>query len=138
MTFSTNIQVRFADVDAAAIVFYPRYFEMLNGAVEDWFAHMGYDFRRMHVDLGIGTPTVKLECEFVASSELGDELTITLIPRKIGRTSCAFDFRFEGGDGERLRGSAVLVCMDLGKREAMSWPADLRETMLEDVDQIEV
>jgi 4-hydroxybenzoyl-CoA thioesterase len=70
MPFSTNVTVRFAHVDAAAIVFYPCYFEMMNGAVEDWFASLGWDFRAMHVVRQMGVPTVKLECEFMAPSPL--------------------------------------------------------------------
>ena len=51
MLFTTTVQVRFADVDPAGIVFYPRYFEMLNGAVEDWFAQqLGLDFATMHLE----------------------------------------------------------------------------------------
>ena len=37
MSFQISTKVRFGDVDPAGIVFYPRYFEMLNAAVEDWF-----------------------------------------------------------------------------------------------------
>ena len=35
--FKTHIKIRFNHVDAAGIVFYPRYYEMLNQVVEEWF-----------------------------------------------------------------------------------------------------
>ena len=35
MAFETTVLVRFGDIDGAGIVFYPRFFEMLNSAVED-------------------------------------------------------------------------------------------------------
>lgn len=126
MPFSTNVTVRFAHVDAAAIVFYPRYFEMLNGAVEDWFAAMGWDFRTMHVERHIGVPTVKLECEFTAPSELGESLTITIEPTSIGRSSCAVSYVITGNGQQRMRASAVLVCMDTRERKSIAWPEDLR------------
>lgn len=51
MPFVTTAKVRFAHADAAGIVFYPRYFEMLNGAVEDWFEQdIGLDFKTLHLD----------------------------------------------------------------------------------------
>ena len=57
MSFVSQQQVRFAHVDAAGIVFYPRYFEMLNAAVEDYFAqHIGVDFATMHIERKIGIP----------------------------------------------------------------------------------
>jgi 4-hydroxybenzoyl-CoA thioesterase len=129
MSFTTTTKVRFAHVDAAGIVFYPRYFEMLNGAIEDWFAHMGLDFGRMHLEEHIGVPTVKLDVTFLTPSGLGDLLTITLTPREIGRSSCALTALFSGEGRERLRAEVVLVCMDLKAQRSTPWPEALREQM---------
>ena len=38
MPFTLTHTVRFGDCDPAAIVFYPRYYEMLNATIEEWFA----------------------------------------------------------------------------------------------------
>lgn len=112
------------------MVFYPRYFEMLNGAIEDWFAHLGWDFRKMHVDLGIGVPTVKLECEFYMPSELCDLLTISVTPIRIGNASCTVSLSVSGDGEERLRATVVLVCMDVAVRKAKPWPPDLRARLV--------
>jgi len=37
MPFETTVTVRFGDVDAAGIVFYPRFFEMLNSTMWGYF-----------------------------------------------------------------------------------------------------
>jgi 4-hydroxybenzoyl-CoA thioesterase len=129
MTFKTKVQVRFAHVDAAGIVFYPRYFEMLNGAVEDWFASMGCDFRRMHLEQRMGVPTVRLECEFVAPSELGDELTIQITPVRVGRSSCTINYLITGDDKVRVTAEAVLVCTDLDAKRAVPWPEPLQRQL---------
>lgn len=130
MTFATTVKVRFADVDPAGIVFYPRYFEMLNGAVEDWFAQdLGLDFKAMHLERKIGVPTVKLEASFVAPSELGDILTISITPQDVGRSSCTISVLFSGDGRERLRATVVLVCMDLIAQRAIEWPPVLRSRM---------
>jgi len=130
MTFETGAQVRFADVDPAGIVFYPRYFEMLNGAVEDWFAaRLGADFRALHIDRRVGVPTVKLEVTFLSPSELGDRLVIAITPRAVGHSSCTIDVLFTGDGRERLRAAVVLVCMDLDAKRAMPWPDAIRARM---------
>lgn len=130
MSFTTTVKVRFADVDPAGIVFYPRYFEMLNGAVEDWFAQeLALDFKTMHVEGHMGVPTVKLDVEFLSPSELGDMLTISLAPREVGRSSCALDVTFSGNGRLRLKGRVVLVCMDLGKQRSAPWPDSVRRRM---------
>lgn len=130
MNFETRLKVRFADVDPAGIVFYPRYFEMLNAAVEDWFGQaLGADFARLHLEQRIGVPTVKLECDFLSPSRLGDELSIFLQPIRLGRSSCAISYRVVGQDTERLVASAVLVCMDLDAQKSIPWPQDIRGRM---------
>ena len=35
--FVSQVEVRFRHCDPAGIVFYPRYFEMINDFVEEWF-----------------------------------------------------------------------------------------------------
>lgn len=134
MSFETTAQVRFAHVDGAGIVFYPRYFEMLNAAVEDWFARaLGADFRTMHHDRGIGVPTVDLHAEFLAPCFLGDDLTVRIVPRKVGRSSCTYDAVFTGAGHDRVKASATLVCMDLAAKKAVPWPDDIRARILDDL-----
>jgi len=137
-SFETTTQVRFAHVDGASIVFYPRYFEMLNAAIEDWFEQeLGADFRSMHVGRGIGIPTVRIETEFMSPSILGDRLSICITPIKVGRTSCTYEASFRCGDELRLKTTATLVCMDLKLQQSMPWPEDIRAGMLGDPVTIE-
>jgi acyl-CoA thioesterase FadM len=69
--FEEEVLVRWAHTDPAGIVFYPRYFEMINALVEDWFAGpLGCDFETLHGEFGTGVPTVSIECEFVRPARL--------------------------------------------------------------------
>ncbi|MFL0670212.1 MAG: acyl-CoA thioesterase [Erythrobacter sp.] len=122
MPFVHHTPVRFAHVDAAGIVFYPRFFEMLNAAVEDWFAGLGRNFRSLHLEDRIGTPTVRLEADFVAPAMLGDVLAITLTPIKVGNSSCTYRFAVTSEDKLCLKGEGVLVCMDLNTQRSRPWP----------------
>jgi 4-hydroxybenzoyl-CoA thioesterase len=134
MPFETSAKIRFSHVDGAGIVFYPRYFELLNAAVEDWFAGaLGADFRTMHHDRGIGVPTVDLHAEFLAPSVLGEALTVRIVPRKVGRSSCTYDATFTGAGRDRVKVCATLVCMDLASKKAVPWPDDIRAQMLGDL-----
>ncbi len=127
-TFRTSIPVRFADCDPAGIVFYPRYFEMFNSVVEDWCAQaLGMSFRDMHLQHGIGLPTVHLETDFIAPSELGDVLQAELTVEKIGGASMSIVIRLLGaGNDERVRAKLVLAMMDLRARCAIALPPELR------------
>ncbi len=127
MSFTSRMVVRFAHVDAAGIVFYPRYFEMLNAVVEDYFAQeVGVDFATMHLDRKLGVPTAKLESEFLAISRLGDVLDFRLAVERVGRSSA--ELRIEGhcAGQIRVRARIVLVCIDLDNHRSVTWPADMR------------
>lgn len=130
MSYSTTIKVRFGDVDPAGIVFYPRYFEMLNSAVEDWFEDLlGVSFSTLHLVSGLGVPTVRLDCDFAAPSRLGEVIEVTLWVLKLGRSSCSASFAMSSAGTVRLSGTVVLVCTDLKTLRAVAWPPELRERL---------
>jgi 4-hydroxybenzoyl-CoA thioesterase len=127
--FSTVIPVRFADCDPAGIVFYPRYFEMINGVVEDWCAQaLGTSFRDMHLRDGLGLPAVRLESDFIAPSELGELLQAELTVQKVGGASLRVSIVLLGPQGdERVRAKLVLVMMNLSERRAVPLTKAIRD-----------
>lgn len=126
--FSTDVTVRFGDCDPAGIVFYPRYFEMFNNLVEDWCAQvLGMSFRELHLQRGLGLPTVHVETSFVAPSELGEVLHAELRVQKIGGASITLQVRLAGPAGEdRVRARLVLALMNLKERRAVPIPEPVR------------
>ncbi len=100
--FTTEIVVRFNHVDPAGIVYYPRYYEMINQASEIWFEDgLDYPYPKMFSD-GWAVPLAHLESSFRNPSYLNDRLTFALGVQKIGRsridlsiiTSCNDEIRF--------------------------------------------
>jgi 4-hydroxybenzoyl-CoA thioesterase len=138
MPFVTQWKIRFADVDPAGIVFYPRYFEMLNGVVEDWFEAMGHSFSKMHLQMHRGVPTVRIECDFLKPSELGDHVEISVTPTQVGRSSCSIQYLLICNGEVRLKVAAILVYMDLQTQKSCSWPDDLREKLLEMQNEVSI
>jgi len=129
-TFERHALVRFADCDPAGIVFYPRYFEMLNALLEDWFAQaLGIDFADFITTRRAGLPSRRIESEFVLVSRCGDTLTQVLRIKRLGTTSLTLDVRYLGPDGERARFEQVLVCTSLDTHRATPFPADLRAAL---------
>lgn len=108
--FTTTRKVRFADCDAAGIVFFPRYFEMLNGVVEDWFAGpLQASFRELHLNRHVSVPTAAVEARFIAPSRLEDELTFALTVTKLGGASCGLRHRISAGDALRFEATQTIV-----------------------------
>ncbi len=111
--FVSRIPVRFEHCDSAGIVFYPRYFEMINNVVEDWFAELGCDFHHMHFERREGVPAVRSECDFLQPSRLGDVLEFELVLSRIGRSSFTLQITARSGGEERLRARMVLAYVSL-------------------------
>ena len=124
--FTLRLPIRFTHTDPAGIVFFPRFFEMIQASVEDWFTHgLGVTFSKF-VEDGFGTPTAHTECDFLKPCFLGDFLEISVALERIGRTSIHVSFvgRVEGE--VRLRARSVLVLFSLKQRQAVSIEGDLR------------
>ena len=124
--FAVERRVRFADCDAAGIVFFPRYFEMLNGVVEDWFFEaLGVSFRELHMNRGASVPTAAIEARFIAPSRLEDELTATLTVTRLGGASCSLRHRIHAGDQLRFEATQTLVFVGSSLKPE-PWPDELR------------
>ena len=129
MSFISRQLVRFQHVDAAGIVFYPRYFEMANAAVEDYFGEVvGVSFAEMHLERRVGVPTRKIEAHFTAPSRLGDQLELDLTIERVGDTSAAVRTEASCDGQPRFRIAAVLVCVNMETGRPLAWPADMRPT----------
>ncbi|GAA0655707.1 acyl-CoA thioesterase [Brevundimonas lenta] len=125
--FTVERRVRFADVDAAGIVFFPRYFEMLNGVVEDWFADaLGVSFGELHLQRHSSVPTAAIEARFAAPSRLEDDLRFSLTVTKLGGASCGLRHRIECGDELRFEATQTIVHVGASLKPE-PWPQPLRE-----------
>jgi len=130
IAFEKSELVRFGHCDPAGIVFYPRYFEMLNAVVEDWFNEgLGVDYAVLLGQRRVGMPTVRFEVDFKRISRMGDVLVQRIRVQKLGRTSLILNVDFEGPDGPRVSFVQVLVCTSLETHQPIPFPEDLRAAL---------
>ncbi|HEU0136511.1 MAG TPA: acyl-CoA thioesterase [Flavobacterium sp.] len=115
MKFIKTETIRFKHVDFAGIVFYPRFLEMLNDLVEDWFEEaLDRPFSKIHETNGI--PTVDLKVQFKKAARIGDVLEKQLWVEKLGGASVTCGFTFIAADGNPcLEGEVTLVNVALNK-----------------------
>jgi 4-hydroxybenzoyl-CoA thioesterase len=80
VTFRCELPVRFADVDHAGIVYFPRFFHYVHVAFEElWRARLGAAAYRDLLDRDrIGFPAVHAECDFRSPLAFGDTAEIEL------------------------------------------------------------
>lgn len=127
------IQVLFRHCDPAAIVFYPRYVELVHDVVEHWFNHgLKISYYTLHSERALGIPTANLQVDFKAPSRLGDQLVGKLKVLKLGRSSMQMNIQLCGleDDAVRVDAKATVVFVSVEKISPIEMPADFRERIL--------
>ncbi len=111
MPFTVMQKVLFKHCDPAGIVFYPRYFEMINDCVEAFFdTSLGHPIEVL-LRTG-GVPTVRIDTTFTAPSRHGDMLELRLVCERIGRTSLNLNITARCAREIRFQANSTLVYVD--------------------------
>jgi len=111
--FTTTILVRFGDLDAAGIAYYPNLVNFLHEAFEDFFTgHVGRPYPEVFRE-GLGVPTVKLEMEFLSPVRYGDHVDMDVVIEHVGKSSVRIRYSasVEGRPVFLARSTAVIVDM---------------------------
>jgi 4-hydroxybenzoyl-CoA thioesterase len=127
--FVRERRIRFSDCDPAGIVFYPQYFVMLNGLVEDWVNEgLGIAYHELVLERRVGLPTVRLEADFRAVSRLGDPVALHLQVERLGQRSLTLQLQCvgRGDDDVRMSLRQVILTTSLDTHRSIDIPADLR------------
>lgn len=136
MRFTYTQPVMFKHCDPAGIVFFPRFFEMLNDTVESFFGEvLDYPFAEMHRDSGI--PTAQIEARFHAPCRLGEILQIHLTSTRLGRTSLSLGYRAECKGELRFEASSTVVHVDARGRPS-PWRDDTRARLADYLEEDDV
>jgi 4-hydroxybenzoyl-CoA thioesterase len=133
MAFVFTTPVRFADVDHAGIVYYPRFFHLFHLAFEELFRQrMG---PRAYLDLldrrRIGFPAVRAEADYREPLRFGDTADVALTVARLGRRSITFRYQVRrAAEADRpavlaAEGQVVCAVTDLTRFVAIPVPEDV-------------
>lgn len=127
--FVYEIPVRFADVDRAGILYYPRFLNYFHVAFEEFFdARLGLPYADLIQRDRVGFPMVHLEVDFKAPLPYGDAARVALRPTRLGKSSIDFSYEVRS----RNRGAvtttarATVVTVHLDTFGAVPIPAGIR------------
>ena len=128
--FTRSVPVRFSHCDPAGIVYFPHYFNMFNGLIEDWYTEeLGYNYAEIIMGSQFGFPFVHIDCDFKVPSRMGDLIELTLLVERIGRTSLGLVIVCHAAGVERLRARMVTAMMSITTRKPEPLPNPLREAI---------
>jgi len=128
--FTRRVPIRFSHCDPAGIVYFPHYFDMFNGLIEDWYTQeLGHDYAALIMGGRFGFPFVHIECDFKIPSRIGEVIDLTLLVERIGRSSLgvAIVCHRDGLIRLRARMATAMILLETGK--AVPMPQTLREAI---------
>ncbi|KIC48677.1 acyl-CoA thioesterase [Tateyamaria sp. ANG-S1] len=129
MAFEVHQRVLFRHCDPAGIVFYPRYFEMINDALESFFDQaIGAPWDQMHQNAGV--PTAEISARFTAPSRQGDELTMRLEVNRVGRSSMDYTMGASAAGELRFEAKGTMVFVNHAGKST-PWPDKMRAKLQE-------
>lgn len=120
--------INWSDTDAARIVYTVRFLDFAMEAIEQWFRNIvGCGWYEMNMDLGLGTPFVKVDIDFKAPLTPRDKLSITVLVERAGRSSITFNVAGDRDDGVRsFTGRLVCCVVDAAAKTPADIPAEWR------------
>jgi 4-hydroxybenzoyl-CoA thioesterase len=124
--------VRFEEVDAAGIVFFPRILAYCHDTVAELFASLVGGYSALIMERRLGLPIVHVDVDFTAPLRFGDTAKIDLRLARIGHSSATFEMNLaRARDSVAVaRVRLICVCTDLSTLLSTEWPSDVRQILL--------
>lgn len=131
MAFDSQHKVRFADIDRAGIVYYPRFFDFWHRAFEDFFTEeVGVPYHQLIDGRRVGFPIVHVESDFRVPLQHGDLVTVRLTAVRVGARSLTLRYRtLRAAEQLAAEGTLVHACVDMDRFVAVGVPDDVRAAL---------
>lgn len=130
MPFTRAYKIRFDDVDAAGLLYYPRYFDYCHRVLEDFIDERGpCAYAELIQDRRLGVPTVAVESAYRSPLRYGDTAVVSMEVNRIGTSSLILSYavrrEFDGEECFDARITTVLT--DLDEEKSVPFSGELRD-----------
>lgn len=120
--------VRFEEVDAAGLLFFPIFAAYAHEAMAAFFGELTGGYPELILGRRFGLPAVAMTSEFRSPLRFGDVAEVEARVARLGNRSVSFDYRFRRkSDGAVVATMAhTVVATDLVSVRSCPMPADVR------------
>jgi acyl-CoA thioester hydrolase len=125
--FETRVRVRYAETDAAGVVYYGEYLTYFEVARVELLRALGYPISAVEAR-GVILPVVEARLKYLRPARLDELLTVAIVADAIGPASFSFGYEVTREDGLLLvTGWTRLAVCERESGRAMAMPDWLRD-----------
>jgi YbgC/YbaW family acyl-CoA thioester hydrolase len=130
--FEARLQVQWADVDVAGIMYFAAYSRFAEYAEMQLFAELGFPYESVFTTYDFWLPRVHVEAQYHAPALMSDWLRMRTQVQHIGRSSLRWQTTFHnertGGRGAVM--TFIVVAIDATTKKSRPLPEPLRSELL--------
>jgi YbgC/YbaW family acyl-CoA thioester hydrolase len=129
--YRSLVRVRWADTDAAGVVWHGNFFRWFEGAEEELYRALGRPRQALLGELGILMPRVDVHARFKSPARPDELLAVGIALSELSerRIAFAFDVREHGTDRFVAEGGYRLAVVDTATFQGVPVPAALAELL---------
>lgn len=128
--WSTRATFRHGQCDPAGIVYTPKFFDVFNQAIEQWFGEaLGISYYDIIGARRTGLGYASAAATFFIPCMMGEEIEIVVEVTRIGGKSYTLTLHAFKGEDEALRGQFVTVATALDIHRSIPIPDDIRQAL---------
>jgi acyl-CoA thioester hydrolase len=130
--FVTTRRVEFSQTDAAGIMHFAAFFELMEQAEHELLRSLGLSVVMHDAEGTISWPRVAARCDFRAAARFEELLTIEVQLTRLGTKSVTYAYRFFRDGDELAVGEITAVCcrmIDHAPPQSIEIPASIREKL---------
>ncbi|NUN49960.1 MAG: acyl-CoA thioesterase [Candidatus Brocadiae bacterium] len=128
--YRKTLPIRFADVDYARILYFPRQFHLIHTVMEDFFREvLDLPYAVVLKDDRVGFPTVHLDADFLKPLDFGDNVDIDMRVRELGRSRVVFQYDLSKGRVPTGRCVQTTVAVSMDTWSSVELPPKYRERL---------
>lgn len=130
--FEARLQVQWADVDVAGIMYFAAYSRFAEYAEMQLFAELGFPYESVFAKFGFWLPRIRVEAEYHAPSMMSDWLRMRTYVAHVGRSSVRWQTVFfnerTGVAGAVM--TFIVAAIDATTKKSRPLPEAIRAALL--------
>lgn len=129
--FDVRLQTYWADCDPAGIVYFARWFGLIEQAEEELYLRAGAYRQALLDEHGVWMPRVEVHASFLGPIRNGRAIRVRLDPQFKGEKTVRFEFEIlDDETSARLAtGYMTVVCVDRATFKATPIPVEIRDLL---------